>query len=118
MLTTVGGMVNDAFGAWSSPLTARSLAVAGVRLGEPRYDGADLYWTEGRPAEGGRVALMRERAGAVEEVAPGQNVRSRVHEYGGGAWAARDGVLVISSDPTGQLLRVDGQVIARKQRLF
>ena len=108
MLTTVGGMVNDAFGAWSSPLTARSLAVAGVRLGEPRYDGADLYWTEGRPAEGGRVALMRERAGAVEEVAPGQNVRSRVHEYGGGAWAARDGVVVISSDPTGQLLRVDG----------
>ena len=91
MLTTVGGMVNDAFGAWSSPLTARSLAVAGVRLGEPRYDGADLYWTEGRPAEGGRVALMRERAGAVEEVAPGLNVRSRVHEYGGGAWAARDG---------------------------
>ena len=108
MLTTVGGMVNDAFGAWSSPLTARSLAVAGVRLGEPRYDGADLYWTEGRPAEGGRVALMRERAGAVEEVAPGLNVRSRVHEYGGGAWAARDGVVVISSDPTGQLLRVDG----------
>ncbi|MFT3860665.1 prolyl oligopeptidase family serine peptidase [Micropruina sp.] len=93
---------------WGSPLSAQELAVAGVRLGEPRYDGDDLYWTEGRPAEQGRVALMRERAGTVAEAAPGLSVRTRVHEYGGGAWAARDGVVVVSSDPSGQLLRVDG----------
>ena len=80
----------------------------GVRLGEPRYDGADLYWTQGRPAEAGRVALLRERDGVVTEVAPGLSVRTRVHEYGGGAWDARDGVIVVSSDPSGQLLRVDG----------
>ena len=96
------------YGTWSSPLSAGDLAVSGVRLGEPRYDGDDLYWTEGRPAEQGRVALMRERAGAIEEVAPGLSVRTRVHEYGGGAWDASDGVVVVSSDPSGQLLRVDG----------
>ena len=98
------------YGSWQSPIAAADLAVAGVRLGEPRYDGDDLYWTEGRPAEQGRVALLRERAaGEVQEVAPGLNVRTRVHEYGGGAWDARAGVVVVSVDPSGQLLRVAGE---------
>ncbi|MFT4226488.1 alpha/beta hydrolase family protein [Micropruina sp.] len=94
-------------GSWPSPISAADLASGGVRLGEPRYDGADLYWTQGRPAEAGRVALLRERGGVVTEVAPGLSVRTRVHEYGGGAWDARNGVVVISSDPSGQLLRLD-----------
>ncbi len=93
-------------GSWPSPISAADLATSGVRLGEPRYDGADLYWTQGRPAEAGRVALMRERNGVVAEVAPGLNVRTRVHEYGGGAWDVRDGVVVVSSDPSGQVLRL------------
>lgn len=96
------------YGSWPSPITAEDLAVAGVRLGGPRYDGDDLYWTQSRPTEGGRTALLRERDGVVMEVVPGVNVRTRVHEYGGGAWDARDGVVVVSSDPSGQLLRVDG----------
>ncbi len=100
------------YGTWPSPLTAADLAVSGVRLGEPRYDGPDLYWTESRPAEQGRVALLRERAGDVDEVAPGLSVRTRVHEYGGGAWDARDGVVVVSADPSGQLLRVAGDDVA------
>lgn len=105
-------MTTARYGSWSSPLSAQDLAVAGVRLGEPRYDGDDLYWTEGRPTEQGRVALLRERDGAAAEVAPGLSVRTRVHEYGGGAWDARDGVVVVSSDPSGQLFRlgVDGPV--------
>lgn len=101
-------MGNDGFHAWQSPLTARQLAVAGVRLSEPRYDGDDLYWLEARPAEQGRVALVRERFGVVAEVAPELSVRTRVHEYGGGAWDARDGVVVVSADPSGQVLRLDG----------
>lgn len=113
LLATVVGMTNAAFGAWESPLTARTLALAGVRLGEPRYDGDTLYWTEARPAERGRVALLREHAGEISEMAPGVSVRTRVHEYGGGAWDARDGVLVISSDPEGQLFRLgDGGPVA------
>lgn len=92
-------MTPSPYGSWPSPLSAEDLAVAGVRLGGPRYDGGDLYWTQARPAEGGRTALLRERDGMVTEVAPGLNVRTRVHEYGGGAWDARGGVVVVSSDP-------------------
>ncbi len=102
-----GGVTTLSHGSWPSPISAADLAAGGVRLGEPRYDGADLYWTQSRPAEAGRIALLRERDGVVTEVAPGLSVRTRVHEYGGGAWDARDGVVVVSSDPSGQVLRLD-----------
>jgi len=42
------------------------------------------------------VLLRRTPDGALADVAPGLNVRSRVHEYGGGAWSVRDGVVVLS----------------------
>ena len=78
------------YGSWRSPIDARTVAQAGRRLAAPALagDGA-VWWAEGRPAEGGRVVLMRRPAGGEPEaVTPqGSNVRTRVHEYGGGAWA-------------------------------
>jgi dipeptidyl aminopeptidase/acylaminoacyl peptidase len=77
------------YGSWRSPIDAATVARGGRRLGAPRIagDGA-VWWTEGRPEEGGRVALMRRPGGGEpEEVTPaGSNARTRVHEYGGGAW--------------------------------
>jgi dipeptidyl aminopeptidase/acylaminoacyl peptidase len=56
-------------------------------------DAGDVYWLEGRPAEGGRIVLVRRRAdGSVDDVTPyDMNVRTRVHEYGGGAYAVGNG---------------------------
>jgi dipeptidyl aminopeptidase/acylaminoacyl peptidase len=60
-------------------------------------DGADIYWLEGRPTEGGRHALVRWRDGQVREVTPEHaNVRTRVHEYGGGAFAVSAGSICYS----------------------
>jgi dipeptidyl aminopeptidase/acylaminoacyl peptidase len=61
-------------------------------------DGDDVYWLEGRPLEGGRNVLVVRRAdAAIADVTPtGVNVRSRVHEYGGGDYAVRDGVVYFS----------------------
>ena len=58
-------------------------------------DGDDIYWLEGRPTEGGRNALVRRAAdGTIADVTPREfNVRTRVHEYGGGAYAVADGVV-------------------------
>ena len=69
------------------------MAAGGLRLGAVQRDGTDIYWIEGRPAEGGRYALMRRGAdGAISEVTPPEiNVRTRVHEYGGGAYLVRSG---------------------------
>jgi dipeptidyl aminopeptidase/acylaminoacyl peptidase len=88
------------YGSWFSPLDAASVASSGRRLAAPTIaaDGA-IWWAEGRPEEGGRVVLMRRAPGGEPEtVTPaGVNVRTRVHEYGGGAWhlAAPDLVLFV-----------------------
>jgi dipeptidyl aminopeptidase/acylaminoacyl peptidase len=78
------------FGSWASPLDPAVVARAGRRLGAPSLaaDGA-VWWAEGRPTDGGRVVLMRRpEGGAPEEVTPaGFYVRTRAHEYGGGAWS-------------------------------
>jgi dipeptidyl aminopeptidase/acylaminoacyl peptidase len=62
---------------------------ARVRLAEPLLDeeGA-AWWLEGRPAEAGRTVLVRRPAGgeAADVTPEGFDVRTRVHEYGGGAW--------------------------------
>jgi dipeptidyl aminopeptidase/acylaminoacyl peptidase len=88
------------YGSWTSPIDAASVASSGRRLAAPTIaeDGA-VWWAEGRPDEGGRVVLMRRPPGGQPEtVTPaGVNVRTRVHEYGGGAWhlAAPDLVLFV-----------------------
>jgi dipeptidyl aminopeptidase/acylaminoacyl peptidase len=86
------------YGSWSSPIEATTVARSGRRLAAPAIaaDGA-IWWAEGRPTEGGRVVLMRRRPGGdPETVTPeGMNVRTRVHEYGGGAWCLVEPDLVV-----------------------
>ena len=85
------------YGSWPSPISI-DLAVGSSRgLSEPRPDGDDIYVLESRPEEKGRVVLLRRTPdGELTDVAPGLNVRTRVHEYGGGAYAVTDGVIVLS----------------------
>lgn len=85
------------YGSWPSPISV-DLAVGSARgLSEPRLDGDDVYVLESRPDEAGRVVLLRLAAdGSISDMAPELNVRTRVHEYGGGAYAVRDGCLVFS----------------------
>jgi len=94
------------YGSWSSPLDAASVASSGRRLSAPTIaaDGA-VWWAEGRPDEGGRVVLMRRpEGGEPEAVTPDEMyVRTRVHEYGGGAWhlTAPDLVLFVNFSDQG-----------------
>src|SRR5216117_3157722 len=59
------------FGAWESPLSAASVAAS---EGQPRWvdlHGGRVWWTETRPTEGGRVALLHEGSdGQPVEVLP------------------------------------------------
>jgi dipeptidyl aminopeptidase/acylaminoacyl peptidase len=76
------------YGTWRSPLAAAAAVGASLRLSEPRAVAGSTFWIEGRPAEGGRCALVRcDPSGACADVLPaGFSARSRVNEYGGGVW--------------------------------
>jgi len=95
---TVQTGASQPFGTWPSPITPQSLTEATVRLTEPGTDGTDVYWIEARADAGGRGVLMREGDPHPVRVTPDDfNVRTRVHEYGGGAWAAAEGTIVFSN---------------------
>jgi dipeptidyl aminopeptidase/acylaminoacyl peptidase len=95
------------YGTWRSTIAPEALVAGFVRLAEVRWDGADLVWLEGRPEDGGRATLVRLRPDrAPEDISPpGVNVRTRVHEYGGGAFLAVGDTVVVSDFATGRLLR-------------
>jgi dipeptidyl aminopeptidase/acylaminoacyl peptidase len=100
--------VQKAFGTWPSPITAQSVAAQGIRLSYVAIDGDDIYWIEGRPHEAGRNTLVRLRPdGRVEDVTPSDfNVRTRVHEYGGGAYIVSGGVIYASNFVDQRLYRI------------
>ena len=96
------------YGTWPSVVTTDLVTSGTVGLSSPIFDGDALYWLEARPDEGGRVGLWRRLGDGPREpvTATEFNVRSRVHEYGGGAYAVRDGVVVFSDFSDGRLYRV------------
>jgi dipeptidyl aminopeptidase/acylaminoacyl peptidase len=107
------------FGAWTSPLSAQTVAAQGLRLGFPALDGNDIYWLEGRPHEGGRNVLVKRSAdGTVTDVTPrDHNVRTRVHEYGGGAFIVSKGAVYYSNFSDQRIYR-DGSAITPEGRWF
>jgi dipeptidyl aminopeptidase/acylaminoacyl peptidase len=87
-------------GTWKSPITADLITGGSIGFAGLALDGADVYWAEQRPAEGGRVAIVcRAADGTIAEVVPQTfSARSRVHEYGGGAFAVRGGTVWFCND--------------------
>jgi dipeptidyl aminopeptidase/acylaminoacyl peptidase len=96
-------------GSWSSPITAELVVAGAVSLGEVWVEGTVTWWSELRPQEGGRVQLVRlEDGGSPVDVLPeGYSARTRVHEYGGGAWWVRDGVVVFANWADQRLYRLE-----------
>ena len=90
--------VTAPYATWTSPLSARSVAASAVQLSRVILDGGDLYWLERRPEEGGRsVVVTLGPQGRIADVTPtGTNVRTRVHEYGGGAYAVSQRIVYYS----------------------
>ena len=96
------------YGTWASPLSASAVAAGSLRLGAVQLDRGDIYWLEGRPQERGRSVLLRSSPdGSIGEVVPPDfNVRSRVHEYGGGAYTVGDGTVYCVNFSDQQVYRI------------
>jgi dipeptidyl aminopeptidase/acylaminoacyl peptidase len=97
------------YGSWVSPITTELITQRGMSLGQVALDGAEIYWIEQRPSEGGRnVVVRRTKEGAIADVTPATfNARTRVHEYGGGAFAVADDVIYFSNYVDQRLYRQD-----------
>jgi dipeptidyl aminopeptidase/acylaminoacyl peptidase len=97
------------FGSWESPITAAALVSGAATPGEVRADGDDIWWSESRPSEAGRVQLVRRSPdGEVTDVLPeGFSARTRAHEYGGGPWCVAKGRLVFTNADDQRLYRLD-----------
>jgi dipeptidyl aminopeptidase/acylaminoacyl peptidase len=82
-----------------------------VGLGQPTFDGDDIYWLELRPKEGGRnVIVKRSPSGTIIDVTPpGFNARTKVHEYGGGEYLVNNGTVYFSNFSDQRLYRQEGQ---------
>jgi dienelactone hydrolase len=102
------------YGSWRSPITSDLIVASSIGLGGILLDGTDVFWLESRPQEQGRSVIVRRTAdGVIADVTPklppdGQesfNVRTRVHEYGGGAYLVSDGVVYFCNDRDQQLYR-------------
>jgi dipeptidyl aminopeptidase/acylaminoacyl peptidase len=95
------------YGSWKSAITSKLIASGTIGLTQVEVDGEDAYWVEMRPTEGGRCVIVRRtRDGRTLDVTPPPfNARTRVHEYGGGAFAVADGTVYFANFDDQRLYR-------------
>jgi dipeptidyl aminopeptidase/acylaminoacyl peptidase len=96
------------YGSWKSPITSDLIVSQSIGLSEARFDGDTVYWLEARPQEQGRNVIVRAGADgkASDFVPPPFSARTRVHEYGGGAWTVARGFLYFANFADGRLYRI------------
>ncbi len=98
-------MTTAPFGSWKSPITSDLIISQTIGLGGVIADGEDIYWLEIRPTEKGRNVLVKYSSdGKSPDITPQAfNVRSRVHEYGGGAYLITAGTIYFSNFTDGRI---------------
>ena len=86
-------------GSWKSPISSDLIVAQTIGISSVTSDGEDIYWLEARPQEKGRNVLVRlQPDGSTQDITPSPfNVRTRVHEYGGGAYLITGGIIYFSN---------------------
>lgn len=86
------------YGTWKSPLIASMLAQKTVSFNDLQIEGDEVFWIESRPEDEGRSVIVRQAAnGSPNDInASPFNARTRVHEYGGGAFTVHAGTIFFS----------------------
>lgn len=92
------------YGTWPSAISSSLLTSASISLSQICVDDGRIYWAEGRPLESGRTVIVRD---GEDVTAPDFNARTRVHEYGGGAYAVHSGRVFFCNFTDQRLYRQD-----------
>ena len=95
------------YGSWKSPITSDVIVSKSIRLGGAVLDGKTIYWSESRPQEGGRTVVVCQGAAddSLDITPAPYNARTRVHEYGGGAYWVSEGELFFTNFADQRLYR-------------
>src|SRR3990167_4192246 len=103
-------MAESAYGCWASSWSAEQAAAASRDFAELQVSDQGLFWSEFNPADA-RTRLWRWQAGQARCLTPADySLRSRVYEYGGGAFClTADGLAFVNeSDQQLYLQDLDG----------
>lgn len=103
------------YGTWPSRLSAAELAGANTGYSDVRIDLDRAAWLQSDPSNGGRTSVMStDRDGPARRDTPADfDVRTCVHEYGGGALGAGHGVVLACRWDDQRVYRIeDGEVRA------
>jgi dipeptidyl aminopeptidase/acylaminoacyl peptidase len=111
------------YGSWASPITSKLLTSAGISFSDVEFSNGRIYWLESRPDEAGRVVLVSRNWGtetelqtpgvrspspnSVDLTPQGFNLRTRVHEYGGGAYFVHRDTIFFTNFTDQRLYRLD-----------
>lgn len=127
------------YGSWKSPITSDIVSSGAIRLDvQIEIEEGNIYWVEMRPGEGGRyVIVCHSFDGQTTDVTPEPyNVRTRVHEYGGGAFLVYGNTVYFSNfsdqrlyrqnlgatpepiTPEGSMRYADGVIDYRRRRVI
>jgi dipeptidyl aminopeptidase/acylaminoacyl peptidase len=96
------------YGSWKSPITPE-LAASATQLSEVAIRKGVVYWRELHPEQQGRFTIVKQDADGRETdlVAPPLNVRTTVHEYGGGSFVVDDDAVYFSNFTDQRIYRLD-----------
>ncbi|NGX63280.1 MAG: Dipeptidyl aminopeptidase BIII [Candidatus Anoxychlamydiales bacterium] len=90
--------IDENYGSWISPITSNSIVEKTIKFANIYVDGNDLYLSEMRPSEKGRSTILKYNGKTFEEVLDKQfHAKTKVHEYGGLSFAAKDGEIYFSN---------------------
>ncbi|HJM07828.1 MAG TPA: S9 family peptidase, partial [SAR324 cluster bacterium] len=100
-------MTKAPYGSWKSPINSDMIVAGAIGLSSPQFHQDALFWIESRPQEGGRSVMVRQDVqGKVSDITPAPfNIRTRVHEYGGGSSLMHEGSVYFSNFSDQQIYR-------------
>lgn len=87
------------YGTWTSPISAEDICMGSTSKMNMYIDQGNTYYVEMRPQNKGRYTIVkRDQQGILQDMTPSDfNVRTFVHEYGGGAFTVKNGIIYASS---------------------
>ncbi len=98
--------IEAAYGAWQSPIVAEWVAEASNVVSQVKIFDGKVCWLERCAAEGGRQVVRQIHRGSVETITPSEfNVRTRIHEYGGGDYLVAGDTVYFSNDSDQRIYR-------------